>query len=184
MMRRWLWLGILLWLAATRGADALVVDVTVTPAAPSVAVGDTVTVDLVMVATLGAGDSVQGVLAWGLDLTLSEPLVAPVGTPVLGPTWIPFPTPDGDGLGGVALEGVVGTHFLATLTLEGLAPGVVEIGLRRTVTDQTEGFALDPMGFASIVDLQSGSLTVVPEPASALLLLGIAVALGTRARLA
>lgn len=177
MMRKRIWLAGLLAFGTARSADALVVDVTLTPSASSVAVGDSVTVDLVMLATLEAGDSVQGVLAWGLDLTLSELLVAAVGTPVLGPSWIPFVTPDGDGLGGVALEGLAGTHLLATLTLEGLAPGVVQIGLRRTANDLTEGFALDPTGFASILNLQGGNLTIVPEPASALLLLGVAAAL-------
>ena len=48
--------------------------VTAIPAAPSVSVGGTVTVDLV--AEFGAPDAV---LAWGLDLTLDPPLVAVSG---------------------------------------------------------------------------------------------------------
>ena len=141
---------------AAAGASVIV---TVTPAAPSVSVGGTVTVDVV--AQFGAPDAV---LAWGLDLTLDPALAGVSGAPVLGPSWLAFATPDGDGLGGVALEGLTGTHLLASLTLEGLAPGLLSLGLAVTVRDRTEGFALDPSGFATGVVLQGAMLEVVPEP--------------------
>ena len=118
-------------------------------------------------------------LAWGLDLTLDQPLVAVSGAPVLGPGWLAFATPDGDGLGGVALEGVTGTHLLASLTLEGLAPGLVSLGLAVTPRDRTEGFALDPTGFASGIVLQGATLLVVPEPRGLGALAACAVALTT-----
>lgn len=144
--------------------------VTVVPAAASVAVGGTLEVELV-----AEFNDPDRVLAWGLDLVLDAPLVAPLGAPELGPGWIGFATPDGDGLGGVALSGVTGTHLLARLVLEGLAPGVVQLGLAMTTTpvrlrDPTEGFALYPEGFASDVSFVGASLLVVPEPACGWLL--------------
>jgi len=173
-------LGFALGGLASAAADASVI-VTVTPAAPSVNVGGTVVVDLV--AQFAAPDLV---LAWGLDLTLDAPLVAPSGAPVLGPTWLAFATPDGDGLGGVALAGVTGSQRLASLTLEGLAPGLVSLGLAVTTRDRTEGFALDPTGFASNVVFQGATLEVVPEPRAFALLAAcaatLAAVLGRRAR--
>jgi hypothetical protein len=140
-------------------ASGATVIVTAIPAAPSVGVGETVTVELL--AQFGPEDLV---LAWGLDLVLDPALVAMSGAPTLGASWLGFATPDGDGLGGVALEGITGTHRLATLALEGLAPGLVELGFATTPRDRTEGFALDPTGFASGVVFQGASLEVVPEP--------------------
>jgi len=152
--------AVLLLSLAVLGAPAHAsVIVTLTPAASSVAVGDTVTVDVV--GQFGAPDLV---LAWGLDLVLDPALVAVSGAPTLGPSWIAFATPDGDGLGGVALAGVTGTHHLATLTLEALAPGLVQLGFATTPRDRTEGFALDPTGFASGVVFQGASLEILPEP--------------------
>jgi len=150
--------------------------VTLLPAATSVAVGDGVQLDVV--AQFGAEDSV---LAWGLDLLLDPALLAVSGTPALGPSWIAFATPDGDGLGGVALSGLTGSHLLASLTLVGLAPGIVQLGLAVTPRDRTEGFALDPSGFASGVVFQGATLEVLPEPAApALLALAAALAGGLR----
>jgi hypothetical protein len=160
--------GFALACLASAAAHASVI-VTVTPAAPSVSVGGSVVVDLV--AQFAAPDLV---LAWGLDLTLDAPLVAPSSAPVLGPTWLAFATPDGDGLGGVALAGVTGSQLLASLTLEGLAPGVVSLGLAITSRDRTEGFALDPTGFAANVVFQGATLEVVPEPRAFALLAGAA----------
>ena len=168
MRRLGVWLGFALMGLASAPARASVI-VTVTPAAPSVSVGGSVTVDLV--AQFGAPDLV---LAWGLDLTLDQPLVATSGAPVLGPGWLAFATPDGDGL-----EGVTGTHLLASLTLEGLAPGLVSLGLAVTPRDRTEGFALDPTGFASGIVLQGATLLVVPEPRGLGALAACAVALTT-----
>jgi hypothetical protein len=173
-----LWLRIACALACLASAPARAsVIVSLVPSAASVNVGETVSVDLV--AQFGAPDLV---LAWGLDLTLDAPLVAPAGAPALGPSWLAFATPDGDGLGGVALAGLTGTHLLATLVLEGLAPGVVTLGLATTAGDRTEGFARDPSGFASGVVFQGATLEVVPEP-RALALAACALALaGAAAR--
>jgi len=140
-------------------ASGATVIVTLVPAAPRVGVGETVTVELV--AAFGPGDLV---LAWGLDLVFDPALVAVSEAPALGASWLGFDTPDGDGLGGVALAGITGTHLLATLALEGLAPGLVQLGFATTPRDRTEGFALDPTGFASGVVFQGASLEVVPEP--------------------
>lgn len=156
-------------------ASGATVIVTVIPAATSVGVGETVTVELV--AEFGPGDLV---LAWGLDLVLDPALVAVSGAPTLGASWLAFATPDGDGLGGVALAGITGTHVLATLALEGLAPGLVQLGFATTPRDRTEGFALDPTGFASGVVFQGASLEVVPEPGALGLLALLAIALASR----
>ncbi|MGH7289083.1 MAG: hypothetical protein ACREI8_13805 [Myxococcota bacterium] len=158
--------------ALVPAASHATVIVSVVPAAATVLVGGSVSVDLV--AEFSAPDLV---LAWGLDLVLDPPLVAVSGAPALGPTWIGFATPDGDGLGGVALSGVSGNHLLATLVLEGLAPGVVSLGLATTPRERTEGFALDPSGFASGVVFQGATLEVLPEPGAVLLGALVAAAL-------
>jgi hypothetical protein len=162
MKRLVLWLALALLAAAPAHATVIV---TLVPALSRIAVGDSVQLDLV--AEFTAGDSV---LAWGLDLSLDPALLALSGTPALGPSWLAFATPDGDGLGGVALAGLSGSHLLASLTLVALAPGSAQLGLAVTPRDRTEGFALDPSGFASGVVFQGTTLTLLPEPAAPALL--------------
>jgi hypothetical protein len=64
--------------------------------------------------------------------------------------------------------------LLATLSVRGISQGTSALALGVTGPDLTEGFALDPAGFAE-VQLVGGSVGIVPEPASGLLL---AAALG------
>ena len=167
-------------LRLTVPAAAGLVDVTVRfdPPEQTVQVGDTFTVGLVADITLP-------VLGWGLDVSLvPSDLVTPSGLPSIGPLWVPAYSSDGDGLAGLAFpDSVVGSGvLLATLTYHADAVGIADLLASVTSEDGTEGFALDPTGFAS-VRFDPGEVTVMPEPAGLLLLAnGVLVSASRRER--
>ncbi len=147
----------------------------------TVPLGDTFTIDLV------ADLNVQ-VLAWGLDLTVLAPgVVVQSAAPSIGPDWFAASAPDGDGLAGLAFpDAVIGPGIiLATLTLTAAAIGETDLLAGTTPEDFSEGFGLDPAGFA-VVSFASGHATVVPEPASVLFAAAIGLVAGrlTRRRFA
>ena len=126
------------------------------------------------------------VLGWGLDVFTTGPVELREG-PVIGPDWIPIQATDGDGLAAVAFpDGVSGEDvLLATLLYAGSAPGTVSFQASATVADPTEGFALDPSGFAIFGSGPPIEVTVrpIPEPAAALLLgAGLALLAARRRR--
>ena len=154
-------------LALAAPAAAGLVDVTVRfdPPAQIVQVGDFFTVNLV-------ADFTLPVVGWGLDVSaVTRGVVSPSGPPTLGPSWIPAYCPDGDGLSALAFpQSIVGTDvLLATLTYHADALGTADLLASMTPGDGTEGFALDPTGFA-LVEFQPAQVTVVPEPAGVLIL--------------
>jgi hypothetical protein len=126
------------------------------PPTQTVNLGEQFTVDIV-------GDITEPVVGWGLDLTISdEAIVSLVGSPVIGPAWVPAFTPDADDLAGIAFpDSVSGTGvLLATLTLSADAVGQVELTLSTTPGDLTEGFPLEaPTQFAAVT-FESGSATI------------------------
>jgi hypothetical protein len=149
-------------------ASAAQVTVRVEPPLTIVPIFDTFTVDLV-------ADITVPVLGWGLDIDLSDPAVASVvGLPAIGGEWVPASSSDGDGLAGVAFPSSVqgADILLATITYSADALGVTDLIPGVTPGDLTEGFALDPDGFATL-ELIGGQVFVLPEPAT-LLLLGVA----------
>lgn len=132
-----------------------------------VATGQVFTVNVV-------ADIHEPVVGWGLDLTFDPAVVSLTGAPAIGPAWLPAGTLDGDGLAGLAFPASIsGTEILlATMSFSAVALGQTELALDITPGDLTEGFPLDPTGFASVT-LESGEVTVVPEPTDlALLLIG------------
>jgi hypothetical protein len=60
--------------------------------------------------------------------------------------------------------------LLATVHLSAIASGKTDLPLGVTPGDLTEGFPLDPTGFAAMT-LGSAHVTAVPEPTAALLVL-------------
>jgi PEP-CTERM motif len=158
------------------------VAVRVEPAAATLPVGTLFDVSIV-------ADLDDPVLAWGLDLSWDPGVIAPTGAPQIDALWnLPVATPDGDGLAGAYLpppsgSGISGSDVvLAVIEFEALAQGTSGLVLSASAADLTEGFALDPMGFEANVSFAAGSVTVVPEPATALLLGGALAALGAARR--
>jgi hypothetical protein len=108
----------------------------------------------------------EPVVAWGLDLTIDDgSIVSLVGDPSIGPAWIPAYASDGDGLAGVAFpDSVSGDDILlATITFSADALGETDLLLSVTSGDLTEGFGLDPTGFAEVT-FEPGHVEVIPEP--------------------
>jgi hypothetical protein len=175
-------LGIVVLTAAVAGTSTRAdIIVGFAPPAKIVGLGDFFTVDIV--ADIPAAEPI---LVWGLDLTIADPAIASLtGPPEIGSEWFPAFSPDGDGLAGLAFPtGVSGIGVvLATLSFSADAIGDTYLFLSITPGDPTEGFGLDPMGFANVI-FEPGHLQVVPEP-SALLLGGLGwglIALLTRPR--
>ena len=136
------------------------------PADQAQPVGQSFTVNIV-------ADMTEPIVGWGLDLGYDHTVLSLVGAPAIGPLWISVFTPDGDGLAGVAFPtSVQGTNvLLATLHFNAIAKGQSDLTLSVTPGDLNEGFAADPAGFANVTYVP-GHVTVTPEPAAALLLLG------------
>jgi len=135
--------------------------------APEVVEGTPFRVDLV-------ADLDVPVLGWGLDVGSAGP-ADQLGSPVIGPAWLPLDAPDGDGLAGAAFpDGVSGDGLLlATLRFTAYQPGSVRFSASLTLGDLTEGFALDPAGFASPVffdPVVRVTVNPIPEPGVAVLL--------------
>lgn len=151
------------------------------PEFSTVGLGDTFTLDIV-------ADLPDAILAWGVDFTVSDGSVlstwpdnALLSSPVIGPQWVdPGSTPDGDLLGGVAFpNSISGTGIiLATVTFSADTLGATDLFLsddnpfphESPPNDLTEGFGLDPTGFADVTYL-SGHVLVTPEPSSVLLVI-------------
>ena len=165
--------------AVAWAAPALaVIDVYLAPADSYTTVGGTVAVDIL--ADIPVGEPIVG---WGLDLSVDLPVGHVVaGSVVVGPLFDAVPTADGDALAGyVHLDSLSGNGvLLATVTLMGDALGDSPLTLGDNnafphvapPADLTEGFGLDPSGFADVV-YHAGVLHVIPEPATfALLVLG------------
>ncbi len=151
-------------LLISQPSDASLVDVRVQPMEATVQLGDPFVAAIV-------ADIPDPVLGFGLDLTFDGSILSTVGDPMIGPLFQPVVAPDGDGLAGLAFpSSVSGSNILLATVMfnadnlgaTGLVPGVTD-------GDLTEGFALDPTGFAE-ASLHSARVTVVPEPMSAALL--------------
>lgn len=153
------------FLACVSAATAGLVTVRFDPPDQTVNLGDPFSVSLV-------ADISDPVLGWGLDFTIANPSVAALsGPPVIGPQWFPFSTPDGDGLGGIAFPNSISGNNVLLATLNFTADSLGDTNLLLSVTpgDLTEGFPLDPTGFATL-SFEPGHVTVIPEPASVAIL--------------
>jgi hypothetical protein len=150
-------------LAFAAPAPAAVI-VRAVPSAASVAAGDTLTVEL-----RAAAD--QALFGFGLDLLFDGGVLSVSAGPVIAAPWDALDAPDGDGLAGVVFpDGISGPDLLlATVTFSALTPGATTILPGVSAGDLTEGFPLDPSGFASDVSFVGAQVQVVPEPSSAAL---------------
>lgn len=152
-------------------ADASLVVTRFDPPSQTVVLGDTFTVNIV-------ADIDMPVVGWGLDFVPLPPgVISLIGPPAIGADWLSAFAPDGDGLAGLAsplppIDGSVSGIgiVLATLSFSADAIGTTNVVASITPGDLTEGFALDPTGFATVT-FQPGLVTVIPEPSSMLLLM-------------
>ncbi len=155
-------------------------DVTVRarPSVATVNVGDPF--DMELRADLG-----DPVLGWGLDVAFDGDIIGQALAPTIGPLWASVHTPDGDDLAGLKYPPSLSGNdiLLATLHFIAVAPGQTDLVIGVTAGDLTEGFALDPTGFAN-VQFEPASVTVLPEPATGLLLASCLICLRARKRLA
>jgi hypothetical protein len=124
----------------------------------------------------------EPVLGFGLDLAFDPAILALESPPEIAAPWLPLFAADGDALAGAAFDaGLVGDDvLLAVLHLRALAPGTSALALSVTPGDLTEGFALDPEGFAADPFFAPGSVQVVPEPGTGLLVAAGLAALALR----
>ena len=119
----------------------------------------------------------EPVLGWGIDFDWDDAVVQLVGYTVNDLLWDEGFAPDDPGVLDIAAlsfpANVTGNALL--VTFEFLAVGIGETDFTfgdDNPPDLTEGFALDPTGFAEVV-YTPGHFTVIPEPGSlALLALG------------
>jgi len=158
------------WATVTAGFD---------PAVDTQMVGNLFTIDIV-----ADIPEAEPVLGWGLDLTIDDPaVISQVGSPVIGPLWYAAYAPDGDELAALAFDqSVSGTNvLLATITFSADAVGQTDLILSVTDGDLTEGFPLDPTGFAE-VSFEPGDVTVIPEPLAMVLVVMMAGLLAVRRR--
>jgi len=124
------------------------------------------------------------VIAWGVDLAIADGVIlSHIGEPTIGPSWIATNAADSDGLAAVAFpNGVSGTSvLLATVSFTANAVGETALLLAVTPGDPTEGFGLDPVGFAEVT-FEPGHVTVVPDPTTLSLLACGSLALLLRRR--
>jgi hypothetical protein len=184
LMRPLLLLGVSL-LAIPEPADAVRLGIVFSSAAvgfapelSQVAVGEAFDVEI------RADFSLAPVLGFGLDVSFDPAILAFESPPEIAAPWLPVFAPDGDGLAGVAFDaGLLGDDLLlAVLHLRALGPGSSALVLSATPDDLTEGFALDPEGFALAPIFGAGGVQVVPEPGPGLLVAAglAALALGRR----
>lgn len=158
--------GVFCHLLCANAASAGLVEVRFDPPDQTVNLGSAFSVNLI-------ADISDPVLGWGLDLTIQNAATASLlGPPVIGPQWFPFSTPDGDGLGGIAFPNSISGNNILLATLNFTADSLGDTNLLLSVTpgDLTEGFPLDPTGFADI-SFETGHVTVIPEPVSLVLVL-------------
>jgi hypothetical protein len=142
---------------AGASADILVV---LNPTDSVVAVGDTVSVNIV--AHIQEADAVAG---WGLDLDIALPGVASWTLTSIGSDWFPGTGIDPDGLVGFAFPDPVWGpgKVLATVEISGLSVGVTDICPSVTPGDDTEGFVQKGGEFVA-ANFICGTITVTPEP--------------------
>ena len=137
-----------------------------------VLVGDSFNVDIV-----ADIEETEAIIGWGLDLSYDTTQLS-WDSVTVGPLWTPL-SGDGDGLGGLfppplsPPTGVWGSDvLLASLEFTCLALGTSSLDLSVTLSDWTEGFAIDPNlggGFADWNYTPGSVSNVVPEPATMLL---------------
>jgi len=155
--------------ASTARAGFTDVSVRIEPPVQTVPLGANFTIDIV-------ADITPPVVGWGLDLTRDNlPVASQVGLPAINFPWVAANAADGDSLCALAfpfapVNGSISgdSILLATLTFHADSIGQTFLTPSATPGDLTEGFPLDPFGFAS-AGYTPGLVIVTPEPACGLI---------------
>lgn len=129
------------------------------------------------------------ILGWGFALEW-DPSILEIVSQSAGPLWFDVSNGTLGMLGGLAFpEGLAGDNILlAELTVKGVGVGTSRLSITVDPSDFSQGFALDPTGFAAFT-VNPGALTVtgttaatVPEPSAAGLLAFSLAAFAVRRR--
>jgi len=136
---------------------------------PSIAVGETFNVDVIVNDVFVGKDGFEEALAFGFDVTISDSsIVSLIGVSVASPfdddsAFFPNTDVAGSVFPGIANDGLNDSLLLATLTFQALLPGNLSLGIVSDLLDLNEGliYFLD----APVDITATTSLTVVPLPA-------------------
>lgn len=164
------------------GVGPAMADITVSlnPQDQVVNLADTTVAFVDIVASIPELDAITG---FGLDLAFDASLLG-TATPTLGAQFVPYGggTPDGDGLGGLAVFSEIPVWgddvHLATVQFDltghyGVSPLIMSDD---NPADLTEGFAVVPPPYGVFADVVyvAGSIETIPSPSAATLgLLGL-----------
>ncbi|MCL2330600.1 MAG: PEP-CTERM sorting domain-containing protein [Phycisphaerae bacterium] len=160
-------LGLVVLLGSSTVSYATVV-VYAVPSATTVNVGDSV--DVQLLADLG-----EPVVAWGLGLSFDRAILSETAAATGGPAWETVFETGNDALMGLAFPDSISGNsvLLATFHFEAVSTGQAWLTPTITPGDLTQGFALDPAGFAIVQFAPAVMINVVPEPMMSLGLLAI-----------
>ncbi len=161
-------LGVVLAAVLAAPASATII-VEFSPSAQDVDIAlGTTTVDIV--ADIPESDAIVG---WGLDLATVGTSAALASVAVNEVLFDAVFAPDGDDLAAlVPSDSLFGDDIvLATLSFNLIEEGLTSLSLSYTLSDLTEGFPLDPAlpGDFAAATFVDGSINVIPEPATLLL---------------
>ena len=134
------------------------------PANATVAVGETVTMEI-------WADFSIPVTGWGLDAFPALSEFAAITDVAIGSAWSGSDTLDGDGLAGLSFpNGNNGVTLLTSITIEGLLEGYTPLTLDYSPAED-EGFLTESGTLDQNVSFSPTAIQVVPEPASVSLML-------------
>ncbi len=121
-------------------------------------------------------DESSSIISWGLDLNIDPEYLEIVGPIETGDYWLSVNSSvgDGDGLAGLSFPNAVSGDkvVLFVVTLKAIKQGVTDITVTYDDLEYFEGFWLQGAGNGYVTDvkLSGQDMTILPEPATIVLL--------------